>query len=109
MVQVNGMRLPVQRFRRERTGRVKYSTSCPWRTLSPCEASLAMPTRRCACKSGSKGREDIHSPFVRHYSTIEPNLSENQILNRGRAALQRRVNLKPQARGPERPFFHAWL
>src|SRR5579864_8581288 len=51
------MRVPVQRFSSERTGSVKYSTSCPWRTLSPCVASRAMPTNR-GPESGSKGRED---------------------------------------------------
>src|SRR6185436_12142271 len=58
MVQVNGTRSLEQRLRRDFTGRVKYSTSCPCRTLSPCEASRAMPTRRVP-ESGSKGREDI--------------------------------------------------
>jgi hypothetical protein len=45
MVQVNGMREPVQRFSRERTGRVRYSTSWPRRMDSPLAARRAMPTR----------------------------------------------------------------
>src|SRR5436190_18658270 len=55
MVQVNGIREPEQRFNTDRTGRVKYSTSCPWRTLLPWAARRAMPTRRWP-ESGSKGR-----------------------------------------------------
>ena len=40
------IRAEVQRFSRERTGRLKYSTSCPWSSECPSEASRAMPTRR---------------------------------------------------------------
>src|SRR5271163_1000298 len=56
MVQVKGMRAEVQRFRSERTGRVKYSTSCPWRRDSPVAARRAMPIS-FGFRSGSKGRE----------------------------------------------------
>src|SRR5216683_8398967 len=49
------MRTPVQRLSRERAGRVKYSTSCPWRRDSPSEASRAMPM--CLGEdSGRRGR-----------------------------------------------------
>src|SRR5258708_11958953 len=65
------MRDPLHRFSSDRTGNVKYSTSCPCRTLSPCAASRAMPTSR-GPESGSKGREDIvYSPFIRQHSTGE--------------------------------------
>src|ERR1700691_4358494 len=56
MVQVKGMRAEVQRFSSERTGRVKYSTSCPWRTDAPSAARRAIPTS-LGFRSGNKGRE----------------------------------------------------
>src|SRR5579863_1939609 len=56
MVQVNGIREPVQRLSRERTGKVKYSTSCPRRRVSPSEARRAMPTS-FRFESGKIGRE----------------------------------------------------
>src|SRR5579863_283963 len=63
------MRVPLHRFSSDRTGSVKYSTSCPCRTLSPCAASRAIPTSR-GPESGSKGREAIaYSPFVRYGNT----------------------------------------
>src|SRR5690242_20279487 len=62
------MRVPEHRLSSDRTGSVKYSTSWPWRTLSPCDASRAMPTSR-GPESGSKGRELMaYSPFVRYCS-----------------------------------------
>src|SRR5271167_4892933 len=51
MVQVNGTRGEVQRFNSERAGSVKYSTKCPWRSDSPCAASLAIPTSGCLLDS----------------------------------------------------------
>src|SRR5581483_48337 len=50
------MRSTVQRFSSERTGRVKYSTSCPWRRDSPSAASRAIPTSLGEV-FGSRGRE----------------------------------------------------
>src|ERR1700730_16172574 len=58
MVHSNGMRTPVQRLSRERTGRVKYSTSCPWRRDSPSAANRAMPISLDA-GSGKRGRVAI--------------------------------------------------
>src|SRR5579885_3230010 len=46
----------VQRFSSERTGRVKYSTSCPWRRDSPSAASRAIPFS-LGEEFGSRGRE----------------------------------------------------
>src|SRR5271154_2776728 len=60
MVQVNGICRPLtQRLSRDFAGRVKYSTLCPSRSVSPSEARRAMPTKRGLSGSGSKGREDI--------------------------------------------------
>src|SRR5579863_646987 len=57
MVQVKGIaRLLTHRFNRDFAGNVKYSTLCPSRIDSPCEASRAMPTSGAFSESGSKGR-----------------------------------------------------
>src|ERR1700757_1040576 len=61
MVQVNGIwRLLTQRFSRDFAGKVKYSTLCPSRIDSPCDASRAMPTRRGFSGAGSKGRDAMY-------------------------------------------------
>src|ERR1700684_1747598 len=58
MVQVKGIpRRLVQRFSRDFAGSVKYSTLCPARRDSPCEASRAMPTSGDFSGSGNKGRD----------------------------------------------------
>src|SRR5258708_33771637 len=61
-------RLLMQRLSKEREGSVKYSTWCPSRSNSPCEASRAMPIN-CGLspRMGRRGRESIeYSPFLRH-------------------------------------------
>src|ERR1700757_1506324 len=71
MVQVNGIaRLLTQRFSRDFAGKVKYSTLCPSRMDSPSEARRAIPTSRGLSGRGSKGREAIISPFVRHHNAL---------------------------------------
>lgn len=83
MVQVNGIRIEVQRFNNERAGRVKYSTRCPWRSDSPCDARRAMPTSLGAgSDSGSSGR--IAGIFAFYSLMINP-------LKRGRQAGPRRA------------------
>lgn len=61
MVQVNGIREPVQRFSRERTPSVKYSTSCPSRNDFPWAARRAMPTSFGSSDAESRGRDAMGS------------------------------------------------
>src|SRR5438309_6010455 len=58
-------RLLTQRFSKDLLGSVKYSTLCPSRRDSPSAASRAMPINCGLSEEGSKGREDMYSPFIR--------------------------------------------
>src|SRR5580698_6505975 len=87
------MRTPVQRLSSDRTGSVKYSTSCPCRSDSPSEARRAMPMS-LGLDSGKMGREAIDRfAFYSPYS-ITPSFASQGCFGQ-MEGLRRRIVLAP--------------
>src|ERR1700731_2137741 len=81
----------MQRFSRERLGRVKYSTLCPSRRDSPSEARRAIPTKGGLSGGGNIGKDFMRSVVIRFlfaYSRLPGGRSQGPVFLGSRRSMK---------------------